>query len=55
MSDTRAMKGPGVGDRAPEFTLPATAAAGGKTVSLSDFRGKRHLELAFFPLAFTAT
>lgn len=44
-----------VGDVAPDFTLPATAVAGSKTVSLSDFRGKKHVVLAFFPLAFTPT
>lgn len=55
MSDARGKSGPGVGDAAPDFTLPATAAAGAKTVSLSDFRGKRHVVLAFFPLAFTGT
>lgn len=34
-----------VGDRAPEFTLPAT---GGATVSLGDFRG-RPVVLVFYP------
>lgn len=43
------------GDPAPDFTLPATAAAGAKTVTLSDFRGKKNVVLAFFPLAFTPT
>jgi peroxiredoxin len=39
-----------VGDNAPDFTLPSTA--GGK-VTLSDFRGKKAVVLAFFPAAFT--
>jgi peroxiredoxin len=39
-----------VGDAAPDFTLPSTA--GGK-VSLSDFRGKKAVVLAFYPAAFT--
>ena len=38
------------GDMAPDFTLPATT--GGK-VTLSDFRGKNMVVLAFFPAAFT--
>jgi peroxiredoxin len=39
-----------VGDTAPDFTLPATT---GGTVTLSDFRGKSNVILAFFPAAFT--
>jgi peroxiredoxin Q/BCP len=38
-----------VGDRAPDFELPAT---GGRTVRLADFRG-RWLVLAFYPGDFT--
>lgn len=38
------------GDRAPEFTLPATD---GRTYSLSNLRGKA-VVLAWFPKAFTA-
>ena len=38
------------GDMAPDFTLVATT--GGK-VTLSDFRGKNFVVLAFFPAAFT--
>ncbi len=39
-----------VGDTAPDFTLPAT---NGTKVSLSSFRGKDNVVLAFFPAAFT--
>ena len=36
---------PAVGDRHPDFTLPAVA--DGKPVSLSDFRGKKVLLIQF--------
>jgi peroxiredoxin len=39
-----------VGDMAPDFTLPSTA---GGSVTLSSFRGKQPVVLAFFPAAFT--
>ena len=39
-----------VGDEAPDFTLPSTT---GQKVTLSDFRGKKNVVLAFFPAAFT--
>lgn len=39
-----------VGDEAPDFTLPATT---GDKVTLSSFRGKKNVVLAFFPAAFT--
>ena len=42
----------GVGDVAPDFTLSSTA---GGDVTLSSFRGKQNVLLAFFPLAFTST
>jgi len=38
------------GDPAPDFTLPSTS---GKPVTLSDYRGKQPVVLAFFPAAFT--
>jgi cytochrome oxidase Cu insertion factor (SCO1/SenC/PrrC family) len=38
------------GDMAPDFTLPSTH---GGTVTLSSFRGKNVVVLAFFPAAFT--
>lgn len=41
-----------VGDPAPDFTLPSTA---GTDVTLSSYRGRRNVLLAFFPLAFTST
>lgn len=41
-----------VGDPAPDFTLPSTA---GTDVTLSAFRGRKNVLLAFFPLAFTST
>lgn len=43
-------EGPSVGSRAPDFTLPST---GGEEVTLSAFRGRRPVLLAFFPAAFT--
>jgi peroxiredoxin len=39
-----------VGDEAPDFELPSHR---GGTVKLSSFRGKKHVVLAFHPLAFT--
>jgi peroxiredoxin len=41
---------PRVGDDAPDFTLPSHL---DKEVKLSDFRGKKNVVLAFYPLAFT--
>ena len=41
-----------VGAVAPDFALPSTA---GTDVTLSSFRGRKHVLLAFFPLAFTST
>lgn len=38
------------GDPAPDFTLPASD---GRTYSLSDFRGKQAVVIAWFPKAFT--
>ena len=43
---------PVAGDTAPDFTLYTTA---GKAVTLSEFRGQKHVLLAFFPMAFTST
>jgi len=41
---------PRVGEMAPDFTLASTA---GNQVTLSSWRGKSNVLLAFFPLAFT--
>jgi hypothetical protein len=43
---------PTAGTAAPDFTLPSTA---GSDVTLSSFRDKSPVLLAFFPLAFTST
>jgi peroxiredoxin len=39
-----------VGQKAPDFTLPSHL---DKEISLSSFRGKTSVVLAFFPLAWT--
>ena len=39
-----------VGDMAPDFTLPDLT---GKAVTLSEFRGKNNVVLAFYVFAFT--
>jgi peroxiredoxin len=39
------------GDEAPDFTLPVAGSR--DKVTLSDFRGKANVVLAFFPAAFT--
>lgn len=39
-----------VGDPAPDFTLPAL---GGEKITLSHFRGKKHVVLSFVPAAWT--
>ncbi|WP_353266572.1 redoxin domain-containing protein [Gemmatimonas sp.] len=41
---------PAVGTEAPAFSLPATS---GENITLSSFRGQKHVLLAFFPAAFT--
>ena len=52
MTGTQLQNPPQAGDVAPEFTAASTS---GGEVSLSSFRGKRNVLLAFFPLAFTGT
>ena len=52
MTGTQLQNPPQAGDVAPEFTAASTS---GSEVSLSSFRGKRNVLLAFFPLAFTGT
>jgi len=44
------MPEPNVGDKAPDFSLTSTS---GETVSLGQFKGRKNVLLAFFPLAFT--
>jgi len=39
-----------VGDQAPDFKLPGTD---GKTHTLSEYKGKKNVVLAWFPKAFT--
>ena len=39
-----------VGDMAPDFTLPSV---GGEPVTLSQFRGKKHVVISFVPAAWT--
>ena len=43
---------PAAGDTAPDFTLVTTT---GQPVTLSSFRDRKNVLLAFFPLAFTST
>ncbi len=43
---------PAIGSPAPDFTTSSTS---GEDVTLSSFRGKSAVLLAFFPLAFTST
>jgi peroxiredoxin (alkyl hydroperoxide reductase subunit C) len=43
---------PAAGEAAPDFTLDTTA---GTPVTLSSFKGKKNVLVAFFPLAFTST
>jgi thioredoxin-dependent peroxiredoxin len=47
MAQTTELK---VGDPAPDFTLKASD---GKTYTLSDFKGRKAVVLAWFPKAFT--
>ena len=42
---------PGVGDLAPDFTLPATP--DGEPLTLTSFRGSRHVLLAFYVFHFS--
>jgi peroxiredoxin (alkyl hydroperoxide reductase subunit C) len=41
---------PDVGTQAPDFRLRGP---GGQPIALSDYRGRRHVVLVFFPLAFS--
>ena len=44
---------PKVGDTAPDFTLKYFDGSNLKDVTLSDYRGKKNVELAFYVFAFT--
>lgn len=44
------MAEPNVGDKAPDFNLKSTS---GEMASLGQFKGRRNVLVAFFPLAFT--
>lgn len=44
-----------VGDRAPEFELPAVEGERQFRVKLSDFHGKKHVVVSFHPLDWTPT
>jgi peroxiredoxin len=46
-----AQRRPQPGDLAPDVTLRSTS---GESVRLADFHGKKHVLVAFFPLAFTS-
>lgn len=52
MSSSATLRVPAVGEVAPDIALPSTA---GEVVTLSSFRGRRNVLLAFFPAAFTST
>jgi AhpC/TSA family len=41
------------GDLAPDFKLPYVDSSGEKEVSLSEYRGKKNVVLAFYIFAFT--
>jgi peroxiredoxin len=49
---TQLQNSPQPGDVAPDFTADSTS---GSPVTLSSYRGKQNVLLAFFPLAFTGT
>ena len=49
LAETSTLK---IGDLAPDFTL---SSAKGDKITLSDFRGKKSVVLAFFPFAFSGT
>ena len=42
-----------VGDMAPDFELPAVLGELKQKVKLSDFLGKKHVVIAFYPLDWT--
>jgi peroxiredoxin len=42
-----------VGEMAPDFEVPAVTGTEKTTLKLSDFRGKKNVLLAFYPLDWT--
>ena len=44
-----------VGEMAPDFELPAVVGEERQSVKLSDYRGKKNVLLAFYPLDWTPT
>jgi peroxiredoxin len=42
-----------VGDTAPDFELPAVTGEQKHTVKLSDYKGKKNVLVAFYPLDWT--
>ena len=42
-----------VGEMAPDFEVPAVVGDKKQKVKLSDFKGKKHVVLAFYPLDWT--
>lgn len=44
-----------VGERAPDFELPAVEGEQELRVKLGDFRGKKHVVVTFHPLDWTPT
>ncbi len=42
-----------VGDLAPDFALPAVTGTARQKFQLSDFRGKKNVVIAFYPLDWT--
>ncbi len=42
-----------VGDMAPDFELPAVVGDQKQKVKLSDFKGKKNVVIAFYPLDWT--
>ncbi len=42
-----------VGDTAPDFEVPAVVGDKKQKVKLSDFKGKKNVVLAFYPLDWT--
>jgi peroxiredoxin len=51
MSDQQPARIPGVGDLAPEFSLPATP--DGDPIALTSYRGQSHVLLAFYVFDFS--